>query len=151
MAGLDRVALLNKLLALDAPFAQNYFADASRGVAQAIADSANGEAELDLASFAKTMLAIYDSNAKVEVLHFGDGHFDPLFAFPAIMDAINRLKGASRAIIVIVGLQEALERKMGRGANKAKNEYRENIAILEDWIGRLEENGNCAEIEFFII
>lgn len=145
----DKIKLLNNLLAMGSPFAGDFYCDAARGVSQAVKDAEAGGGSLNVADFVKNVLPIYDSTAQVELLEFGEGHFDPLFAIPTISQAVKRLSGFPRAILVIYGLDSTLKNPLTHRATKRRaNEYSENIEFIEEYVSRYKTAFANLEILF---
>ncbi len=143
----SKIRLLNKLLASAARYgADGSFLDAARGVSKALEDGCD---DTPLEDFAKKILSLYDSDAHVEVLDFGGGHFDPLFAFPEINSAVRRLSGYDKAILVVSGLRDAAAAAKGRAVKRKTDEYFQNMEFVEDSV--LSRSAPGANLEIFFI
>ena len=113
----SKIKLLNKLLAAASQCGNEDFFNAASGISKAVE---SGKASLE--DFAKKILSLYNPEARVEVLEFGGGHFDPLFAAPLISSAVKRLSGYDNAILVVSGLHDSTASAKGRAAKKKKIE-----------------------------
>lgn len=136
---------LNAMLAAGSPFANDICADAASGISAAISD---GEANAPLGEFAKRMLRLYDSNARVEVLDFEGSHFDPLFVFSAVSDCAKRMSGYGRGILVVSSLERAGIPEGGRMSAKRRREYSGNMETLEAMLLRYQKSFSNVEIIF---
>lgn len=140
-----KIRLLNKLMAAHSPFGKDFYADAAKGLDMAIV---RGEAQADLSDFAKKLLRVYDPDSEIEVLNFGDGFFDPLFALPMISGAAKRLSGYRRAILVVNGLDSANIPDGGRTSKKRRQEHAGNVDLVEDYVMRYQTAFPNLEIIF---
>ncbi len=124
-----KIKLLNKLLATGSRCDDNDFANAAIGISKALE---NEDSTVSLDVFAKRILKLYDPNARVEVLEFGENGYSPLFAAPEINAAAKRLAGFDRAILVVSGLSEETGTSKGRASLKKKLELSRDIEFIED-------------------
>ncbi len=136
---------LNAMLAHGSPFANDICADAASGISAALNE---GEATVSIEEFAKKMLRLYDSDARVEFLDFDGEFFDPLFVFTKISERARRLSGYKRGILVVMSLERAGIPVGGRISKKRKQEYTQNIDLLESLLARYQSVFSNLEIIF---
>ncbi len=142
----SKIKLLNKLLAAASQCGNEDFFNAASGISKAV-ESESGKASLE--DFAKKILSLYNPEARVEVLEFGGGHFDPLFAAPLISLALKRLSGYDNAILVVSGLHDSTASAKGRAAKKKKIEYSQNLEFVEGSV--LRHSDSLPNLEIFYI
>ncbi len=125
--------LLNGIFAKNFPFGGDIYFQASMGINAALSE----EVELvSLGEFAKRILSMYDSNARVETVEFSERFFDPLFELPKISTAAKRLAGGDRGILVVSGLGKASLDGGKNFTSKSEEAFERNRELIEGTLAR---------------
>ncbi len=108
----------------------------------------NGFETGNLSDFARSIIKIYDEETDLEFIDLSDDYFDPLFKLDEISDAVKRLSGCKRPILVVSGLDHASKGRALRWSEKKRKEYFSNLDIVEARILRYQFSIPQIEIIF---
>ncbi|MBO7522058.1 MAG: hypothetical protein J6T16_07450 [Opitutales bacterium] len=140
----DKIRSLNRILASRGVCAEGKFGEVSKAVEFALK---SGQA-LNIGEFAKTVMRMYDAGADLEFVDIKDDYFDPIFAMEEISAAAKRLSGCAKPILVVAGMDKSALRGGKNWSQKKREEYFENLSVVESFVLRYESSISNIEIIF---
>lgn len=141
MHNAEKIGALNNILALNAQAAS----DVSCAVDYALHCNCALRSSPEIA---KRLLKIYDEDAAVEYVAFDGDYFDPLFAIVRLKEALMRLTGYKRSILIIESLSKSSLNGKKRKSQKSELRLRENAAFIESYAEKFEKYIQNLEIIF---
>lgn len=130
-----KLRIVNGILAARSDFGSDMFLQANCALDFALSQNAELNAPRD---FARAILKMYSPDSTLEYLDMSGAYFDPLFALATINDAIKRLAGCKKPILIVEGLDKSTVRGGKRWSAKKRIEYAENLSTVEGIVLRYE-------------
>ncbi len=141
----DKIRALNGILSLRNGNSARKFEEVSRAIDFAVQ---NGDALKPIGDFAKSVMKMYDESACLEFVDIDSDYFDPIFAINQITDAAKRLAGHEKPVLVVAGMDKSAMRGGKNWSQKKREEYFENLSVVENFVLRYKSSVSNIEIIF---
>lgn len=129
----EKIRILNRILATRSENFSEKFLESSRAIDFAFSSNAPIR---PIGEFAKSILKIYDEEAHLEFVDIASDYFDPIFVMGEISDAVKRLAGSKVPILVVAGMERSSKEGGARLSQKRRNQYFENLDVVENFVLR---------------
>lgn len=141
----DKIRALNGILSSRNGNSARKFEEVSRAIDFAVQ---NGDALKPIGDFAKSVMKMYDESACLEFVDIDSDYFDPIFAINQITDAAKRLAGHEKPVLVVTGMDKSAMRGGKNWSQKKREEYFENLSVVENFVLRYKSSVSNIEIIF---
>ncbi|MFI3291528.1 MAG: hypothetical protein R3Y46_06560 [Opitutales bacterium] len=126
----SNIAKINNFLSLNSDMDEYLQDELNKGMKFALK---SGLSLKDSESIAQKLAHIYDTKAHLEFIRFEDRYFDPLFDIQRIKEALFRLSGYKRSILIIDSLKYSCLDGKKRHSSKSKLRHTSCINFIEDY------------------
>lgn len=141
----DKIRALNRILSARNGNSARKFDEVSKAIDFAVK---NGDALRSAGDFAKSVMKMYDESASLEFVDIDSDYFDPIFAANQISDAAKRLAGHEKPVLVVAGMDKSAMRGGKNWSRKKREEYFENLSVVENFVLRYKSSMSNIEIIF---
>lgn len=140
-----KIKALNRILSVRSPEAFSKFKEVSTAIDFALK---NGDELKPIGDFAKSIMKMYDEDVDLEFIDIDNDYFDPIFVMNQVSDATKRLAGCSKPILVVAGMDKSAMRGGKNWSQKKREEYFENLSVVENFVLRYKSSISNIEIIF---